>query len=1118
MKKTLHILAGIAVTLLIAAYISVNLIAWLARPARLTAILEHTLTEAIDGEVRIGNAELTIWSTFPRASIAVTDIEVVSHSLRNAPDYIREDLMESDDSLLHISSIRADINLWRAMHRDIRIDSIIVDGPTCNLVVADADWANFDIVRLPDDLHGPSVLEQTKNLKGLSFKAIRIINAGESRYTSLLDNSDLTFRIPDLTIDGTRAPDYRLSLDTEITSEDFAEVNLYPMEIGLHGGILWNYRQPESLALDSLRFTLNDIGFLVSADMDLAADPSINALDFTIDRLSINTLRSHLPYAVAENYADLETDLQLTFNLAVTDTIFVSDLARVPSARMTLDIPDCSISYGETSLSSASLYAHADIIGAELDRSTVTVDRLTLVGDGFDATVSGTVTSLLDDPTFDADIKGDLDLDRLPPALLRALPVKVNGNVVTDAGVNMRMSDLTEDDFHNIVLSGGMTVSDLGLKVKGRPVTVAARKAVIDFGKTSQYAPRGFFDADSLLRLSMTVDTATIAFPGNMLGISDVLVDLGNPAGTDAASLGRRLASLIRVATLTVDAPDSVRVRFRESEATAILSPYSADPSLPQIDLNFTARRFTTRAPGFGIAFSQPVAKAVTHRLANPHIPARLPRRGHINELDTIIRDDAMDWNVAAFLEKFLLNWDASGNVRTNAGFVFLHDFPLRQRASDIDLDFNTDSVIINSLRYTAGNSVFRINGIASNLARAFTSFDRSAPLLLNLDIASPRIDLNELLVTSLHETGQYAGPDPDYTESIPAEHHLRTDTTAARPLIIPRNIAATLSVEADTVLYSDVALNDLGGTILIANSALNLHDLRATSAVGSTSLSALYWAPDTANMRFGLGLELNQFDLGRTLRLIPPLARLLPALRGFTGDIDARLAATTDINPDMTVNMDSFKGAVQLEGDSLSLIDPKKFSSLSRWLLFHDRKHIDIDHMDVEMVISDRRVELFPFIFDIDRYRLGVMGTNNLAMDLNYHISVLKSPIPFRFGINVTGNARDPKIRLGGANIKPELIRRFNLADTTRRSLIDEINTVFSLGTMSNQALNLPPAPIVDIDEYTDSLSDEETLWMAREGWIKEDELPDRLRSPKLDSDSDSTSDGRHKRHFWFF
>lgn len=1116
MKRLLHILAGTAVTLIIVAYILINVVAWIARPNRLKAIVEHSLTEVIDGDVRIGNADLTIWSTFPRAKVEISDIEIISHALHNAPDYIREDLMASDDSLLTIASVRADINLWRALKSDIRIDSIVIDAPTCNLVVADADWANFNILKLHHDPDSPSFIERIKKLKGLSINCVKVTNAGDSHYTSLLDNSEMTFRLPDFTIYGSHAPDFSVSIDTEIISEDFAEINLYPMEIGLHGGINWDYRNPERIGMDSLCFNLNDIRFLISADMNADTDFSINALDFTINRLSINTLRSHLPEAMAEEYADLETDLEFTFNLAVSDTIFVSDLTKIPSARMSLSVPACRITYGETNITSASLEATADIIGAELDRSKITVDCLTLAGDGFDATISGTITSILNDPTFDAHIKGDFNLDRLPPDLLKLMPMNVKGDVTTDSDVRMRLSDLTEDAFQNILLGGDMTVNDLDIKVKGHRLGMTAHKAVIDFGKLSDYSDSGYFDSDSRLALSVRVDTATVSFPGNLLGLSDVLVDLGNPASAPPAEAGRQLASLIRISTLTVDAPDSVRVRIRDSETKAVLSPYPAAPKLPQIDIDFTARRFTTRAPGFGIAVSQPVAKAVTHMLPVPLHHGRLPKRGHINESDTIIRDDAIDWNVASFLEKYVINWAVRGNLKSNAGFVFFHDFPLRQRTSDIDIDFTTDSVIINSLRYTAGNSVFNLSGIASNIISAFISYSRTAPLALNLDMTSPRIDLNELMLTSFHAPGGYAGPDPDYTESIPADDHLRPDTTVARPLIIPRNVALNLNINADTLLYSDLTLNSLGGTVLVANSAINLHQLSATSPVGDVSLSALYWAPDTANMRFGLGLELDDFDLGSTLRLLPPLDRLLPALKGFKGDIDVELAATTDINPDMTVNMDSFKGAVKLKGDSLSLVDPEKFRSLSRWLLFHDRKHINLDHIDVEMVIDDRRVDLFPFIFDIDRYRLGVMGTNNLKMDLNYHISVLKSPIPFKFGINVTGTPHDPHIRLGGAKIKPEMIHRFDIADSTRRSLLSEINTVFSLGTMSHQALNLYPAPLVNIDEYTDSLTDEEALWMRREGWITDDELPEHLRAPR--TETDSVGDRRRKRHFWFF
>lgn len=44
----------------------------------------------------------------------------------------------------------------------------------------------------------------------------------------------------------------------------------------------------------------------------------------------------------------------------------------------------------------------------------------------------------------------------------------------------------------------------------------------------------------------------------------------------------------------------------------------------------------------------------------------------------------------------------------------------------------------------------------------------------------------------------------------------------------------------------------------------------------------------------------------------------------------------------------------------------------LSKWLFFKNKKRNMIDHMDVEVVVENSAIEIFPFMFDIDRYRLG--------------------------------------------------------------------------------------------------------------------------------------------------
>ena len=58
-----------------------------------------------------------------------------------------------------------------------------------------------------------------------------------------------------------------------------------------------------------------------------------------------------------------------------------------------------------------------------------------------------------------------------------------------------------------------------------------------------------------------------------------------------------------------------------------------------------------------------------------------------------------------------------------------------------------------------------------------------------------------------------------------------------------------------------------------------------------------------------------------------------------------------------------------------------------------------------------------------MDRYKVAVGGTHNLDMTFNYHLSVLKSPVPFKLGIDITGNpAKQAELDSTRKNIRKDI------------------------------------------------------------------------------------------------
>ncbi len=163
--------------------------------------------------------------------------------------------------------------------------------------------------------------------------------------------------------------------------------------------------------------------------------------------------------------------------------------------------------------------------------------------------------------------------------------------------------------------------------------------------------------------------------------------------------------------------------------------------------------------------------------------------------------------------------------------------------------------------------------------------------------------------------------------------------------------------------------------------------------------------------------------------------------LRSFKGMVDFDATAEAVLDSNLNVKIPSLKAAMHIKGDSLVLMDGETFAEISKTLMFKNKKRNVFDSISVNLTVQDGNVTVYPFLLQIDRYKAAVGGTQGLDMNFNYHISVLKSPLPFKAGVNITGNLDKMKIRIGKAKYKdavtPVEIRK---VDSTRVNMGQEI------------------------------------------------------------------------------
>ena len=1151
-------------------------------PDRLTPLAERIATQSLqNAKVEIERVDLTIVSSFPFVHADIDNLVVLSTITEKLDAETRATLPEYTDTVLSVHRFSGGLNVMRLFADKLDLADVTIDHPSVNIVIIDEETNNFDIIPPSEDKDDQPFNWQ--EVPGISLKRFEIVNPGKIRFFNNDTQTELSAAFTQVELDGSDAPLYALKFDgnIEAPSELYEVFNIPSLRFGLNGSMSWSQERPELLRLENFDFLFSIFGGRINTDIDFSGGVTLRKLDIKMLPLNIMQLLRMVPEDMAIELGiplpgqvnttasvNLDFALKKPWNIG-SDTIapFVlnADIPRCEfsgydfktnaleaSLKVSLnrpwaisdDLPDLTVNvnvapmalkWNDLDLRKFALQISGRIPDGDINKASINVKNLELSGPATDLTIAGTLTNIIEDPLFDGNIEGRMDLRKLPAKVRNSFDGSISGVISTSIAMKGSPSMFSTENFHRIRLKGDLSLSNLYWVSGDTMNMVDLHKADFHFGTTEKFIRDGNTRADSLMRIRLAVDTGLIVNGDLVMRMSKFNIGLAAQNTSERLNKGRVNPMGGNLSLKSFDllkTNDSAVVRLRNVDGYTVVKAYNNDIRTPQFIFDLNAGRISTgdketrllisnahthinvrRVPkGKSAQRFSKIADSVHY--AHPNISpdsvmkialeihnrhrSKYPRvHERWNAADTA---DVIDWGASPLFKRLLTLWTFEGTLTSNRASLFTPHLPLRNRLKHIDISFNNDSVKVNNLLYKIGHSDFTINGVMSNMRRAFTQAGYRQPLRINFEVLSDTIDINQITETLLAGAAYGATPvekrrfdlsEIDADEESMEEHIARLTEDApdtVMPILIPENLDAQFSMRSRNVEYSDFELQNMTGRILAYGGALNLQNLSASSEVGSIDISALYSGLHPDNLRFGFDLRLNQFNLHRFLNLVPAVDSLLPVMRDFSGIISANIAATSDVDREMNLVLPSLDAAIGIEGDSLVLLDPDTFKSLSKWLLFKDKNKNIIDHMNVQMVVKDNQVDVYPFIFDFDRYRLGIQGYNDFDMNFNYHIAVLKSPIPFKFGINISGNLDKYKIRLGGAKFGEKQIRQVAIVDTTRINLMNEINNVFKRGARNARLARLKvetSSPAANIDLDADTLTHADSLRYIQEGLI---------------------------------
>ena len=441
-------------------------------------------------------------------------------------------------------------------------------------------------------------------------------------------------------------------------------------------------------------------------------------------------------------------------------------------------------------------------------------------------------------------------------------------------------------------------------------------------------------------------------------------------------------------------------------------------------------------------------------------------------------------------IANYIKNWDISGDINVGEGLVISPYYPLDNRITGFSGRFSNNKIDLKELSLKSGVSDISAKGHLSGLKRILTT--GKGRLDLELGISSDVIDVNEILI-ALNTGKKFTPPsqntalsgvdDDDYLNTI--KESASSDTTATASLIVlPSNLNAKVSLNANKIRYSNLETTWLASDLVMKERCLQATNTLATTNMGDVYLEGFYSTRTKKDLKAGFDLTLAGITAEKVIQLFPAVDSIVPMLKSFKGLLDCEIAATSEIDTSMNIVIPTLSGIVKIDGKDLSLSESEELNKLRKTLMFKDRDSSHIESLSIRGIIKDNHLEIFPFLLNIDRYSIAASGLQGFDQKFKYHLSALKSPIPFKFGINLNGTFDDWKWKLGKTKYKSRNIPLFDdQVNSLTLNLTNIIHNIFEKGVeqairqteLSQEAIENKKKELDYSDSLTEDLSADE-------------------------------------------
>ncbi|GEM_PF-809559 len=1040
-------------------------------PAKLTPIAERLLNENLEAEVQFESIELTFFSSFPHFELHI----------KNGNLQQKNDVMIGKDTLLSFVSCDASFNLRKLLFKEILdVKEVALVNPVIHGFIDSNGMRNFDILKEGKSTDTESNGEF--HLKKILIRNLVIDNAviditdESTGFMSAANNLTLKIKAAD-------TPDkMKLKLESVTEQLNFT-YNKVPyirdLRTALKADMVLD-KQTKQLSFKNSALKLNEVDFVL--DGVLMGNKEARNVTVDIQAAlkvpSLNNLWHILPANITgTNDVEVEGQAKMTMN-----TKGIYGTGQLPVTTVDMSIEKGAVAYknfpGKISLLETKAKAVLDFIDEK--NALIAIEHLNIEATGLKANGSAMVTQAFTTPILQTNIEAALNLSKVKEVMPLPKGILLNGTVNLNAEAKGDVKKIMLSDFNSLDIEGDVVLKDLLVESASDTLHLEVAQGLISSHRDG--TDKGFIKTKlsevvlwyknehniNIRQAEAGMKRGRLSGAATPLSAKLLLAGLqykSKQAETLSVNNFMANASVSSLDIKTLGATGNVSfkdlnivsekdtmdvsiaqggVAFRRSpsdrmkadlELLAIKAGYKTDHSvvlqrahvvLGKGKGQLQDARLKADATLEGLKYNNTTGdkvaavNMVAHAFITPGqtwlTPAAITSTFTADSLYAVhgknfvgIRKGSYDINLQ---HDSIQGWIPKGFVEFENILAYSPEMGLPLKLLQSKISFSDKGVALKDAHILFGKSDIYATGYISNLFAKKDQITKG-----KLKVQGKYIDANELMTAmqkgqAFYEKTFIATEEPaDVMEALP-----ETEKTI---FALPKNMDLQLETSLDHVLFGTLDMRDIRGHLEMKDGHLDLKDFHLKTLAADLDTKIRYEAVDNKSARLLFSLDVRNIDMNNLHRLAPGMDTLMPMIKYFEGKAQFSVRGTGLLNENLDVDAGSVKGFAAIKAKDIMVLDNETFRDLAKTLMFKSKDKNTVDVLDVEMMLDNNRMEILPAHIEIDRYELAIGGLQNLDFTYDYHISVLKSPVPFKMGVDLKGDFDKYRISLSKAKYK---------------------------------------------------------------------------------------------------